>query len=439
MVSASANIFGYFDCKSKSFGFVLLFDFGTSYNLYTTNYTVLTKGREKKQIIDSYGKLRGLVFDINDTEEATILVLPSAPINLPSTETISYTSLENATKFMNWQPSAITKNKNGFIDGLWYSFKHDEDMILYYGIYFPIKPSKDTKYKNLEIGKTNPYIAEGRDILYRYNKLKRDLEIIYQLMKWFYLLANQPTLQSFIKNYIDDIQLINEDSIDIYDFSKLDSYLPEMDSIEEAIKYIKANTSGFISENNKIYLYSEKFYEGIIYHLKIYIKQIDGLVMNIPSKIIHKYLSINDFHISPYVVIFLNDVQLQSWLESKTILSLDKLFVVTDIFNNNIDDKLANRIDPYIYKENANQYYLIQNVLNNELERALNICKTWHLKKVNLGHNAEPIQNKDLDYVIYEPITDGKLLETENHSDILTDFYGILNYGKDKYAAIIAL
>lgn len=406
-------------------------------NLYNIDLTSYTKGNEKSQIIDAYGKLRAIIFTIDDNEEATIFSLPSEPLNLPSTNTIKLASVKNIIKLMG-NPTSIVTNSKSEIEGLWY----DLNEYLKNAIFIPVEPFKSEKLQKLPEGKPNPYVTTGQDIITKNIKLKRDLECIYQLVEW--LFTFKPDFDTFIQKYITypkekSNHKVNSD--DIYDFSKLNVLLPEYNNIGQAIKYISKNTKGFI-KNGKIYLYTQKFAEGVLYHLKRFIKYNDGFDWNNirMERIRYQTLIPDDFNVPSNVALFLHYNELQSWLETKSTLSIDKLTVIDNILNNNIDDKLTNRIDPYMYDAANINYYIIQNVKDNDIARALNISINWRLNKINLGYDIKPLENiDDISYIIYEPIITGEFVILEDHSLNEDDPHEILDYGKNRYATMLRL
>lgn len=164
----------------------------------------------------------------------------------------------------------------------------------------------------------------------------------------------------------------------------------------------------------------------------MYIKETEGLNLQPPIQIKFKNLTTDDFKMIPNVAIFLDNKELKSWLDSRLNLSFASLMVVT-----NIEDTFVVRVEPYIYK-NGDDYYIIQNVIDNKFENAMTVAEIWFNHKINVGYDAPPIEELSV-YKIYIPTVSGEFVIKLDSSQNETDFLEILDYGKDKYAAILPL
>lgn len=409
-------------------------------NMYNIDLSKYTKNKQTSQIIDTYGKMRGLIFNISDNEQATIFSLPTQPINLPSTRSIKLASVKTVINILG-MPKTVTRDAVNKIEGLWYDLEQKDKEVIKEAIFIPVKPNNLKILGEIPEGKANPYITKGKDIIAKNIKLKRDLEFVYQLTEW--LFTFNPDFDDFVQKYITYPNKNGEkiDSLTIYNFEKLSPFLPDVNTIDEAIVYISENTEGFI-KNKKIYLYTEKFAKGVLYHIKMFIKSNMGFNWeNVRmSRIRHSVTVPEDFNVTENVALFFNYNEMESWLETKSSLSSEKLSVVNNIIDANIGGKLINRVDPYMYQTLDTGYYIIQNVKDNDISRALNVSINWILNDINLGYNVSPLDSiDDINYIIYEASTTGEFIVLDDKSQNQENPYKILNYEKNKYAAILTL
>ena len=374
------------------------------------------------QVLDNYGKMRGLIYPLNKGNLATILFPPSQPVNLPRAE--SFPEIEGRLVIEKFgDPAFIAQNNEGKTIGFWYAY--DE---IKYGLFFPIKPT--TRYSDFQVGPGNPMVAYGTDIVQKYRKIRRDFEIILQIVKYLYILAGRPPLEEFIENYVKKGPgAQNSENIYALQALSLQRVLPKTKDIKVALHELTEIAPTLI-RNNKIYLYSKKFAEGIAYLLRVYIKETDGLNLNIPSVLTFETLMITDFQQQPNVAIFLNNLELESWLASRLRLTFENLQVVDRILN-------EPQTDPYIYA--GTEFYLVQNVKDADFDRALEVAKSWYEQHINPGYEARPFTD-EVPHRVLTPTTDGKtLVLSRDNTEDYDEFVEILDYGDEKYAALLPL
>ena len=98
------------------------------------------------------------------------------------------------------------------------------------------------------------------------------------------------------------------------------------------------------------------------------------------------------------------------------------------------------KTEPYIYKTEEGSIYLIQNLSQGDIRKAINVCQYWDTYKINLGNIAEEYKEVILPkYVLYGISPSANLVLLENHAGTDTDYLQILTYGPDQYAAMLKL
>ena len=108
---------------------------------------------------------------------------------------------------------------------------------------------------------------------------------------------------------------------------------------------------------------------------------------------------------------------------------------------------------PYIYQNIYNSivgsnlnpaedtYFLVQNVIAGEFGRALHVSEEWVKNKVNIGYSAESHYSLTQmpNHIIYGISNIGRLEIVENKSNGDINPLRILNYGKERYGALLLL
>jgi len=381
-------------------------------NLYSrVNYFELTKDMAKKQYIDEYGKCRGLYL-----KDMLMVIPPSAPENIPESSEIVRAPSKNVISLFG-NPLAGSLDKNGNVDGLWFPV-----LDLVYGIYIHIIPEK----LKLPIGPINPLGETGRNISSRLIKMKRDLDFIMQVLKWLLSLSRMP-LEDFMNKYVG-IGELGGDSSEIYDFTNIGRKFPIVNTVEDGMEEMKKRVPTLFV-NDRLFLYSDKMFNGVLYLMQMYVKEYSSDI--VPISITRKHLTEQDFIAYSGVALFLNERDLKTWLKS-----LDK---IPEILNK-IDLSNATKIDPYMYVAPDEHIYLVQNVMEGNIEKALNVCYYWQKYKVNPGFRSHDYDEIEIPkYVIYDLSPANTAVLSENHAGDSLDFFSILRYNPFSHAAMLRL
>ena len=395
-------------------------------NIYSRiNYFDLLHNLPTKQIIDGYGKARAFIFPIKD-QEITVITPPTQPENLPSSD-ITRSDINIVVEIFG-EPNSVTKTNN-MTDGLWYQV-----LDIKHGIYIPVIPSNI--YGDKEEGPANPLVEHGTNVVDRLRKIERDLEFIRQILIWLFIISKQSPSSFFNDHIIYSEEMMEVDSSQIYDFKDLPHNFPIVNNVSDGINQIGSMVPTLI-KNDRIWLYSKKFYDGLLYYIELYDKELKPRDPKIPTIIYRSNISEEDFTSQPRVAVFTSERDMRTWLSS-----LDKLSFNNILIENKLNIKNALLTEPYLYTAPTGNIYMIQNVMTGDRLRAVNAAYYWYLYKINLGHRAEPFDTDKAQVpvnVVYgiSPAMAPEIIE--NNAGESTSYLQILSYGIDQYAAMLPL
>ena len=415
-----------------------------NYDIYSgINYNKMIGDSAYKQYIDKYGKCRALNFQVSLEEKVydmTIITPPSQPLDLPLIENpndISHVHYTIATMIF----GEFTKIDvwDGNVYGLWFKiFDIDE------GIYVPIQQISLEEFdKDYIQGESNPIFGYQEDKAARYSKLKKNITIIIELIKWIYEIYkreynnNLGDVDDFFQNYISHDNYIG-DSSKYYDLSKVKYKLPSYDKTDDAIDYVSQYTTNMIKDN-RIIAYNVEFYNQLYEYLIRYNNYTEGLEGN-PSRYISDYFqSVEDFDTTDYTLVFIGSKGYRQWLERNSY-GLFNIFNVNDVVSL---DKSKLSI-PYILREKQ-KYYLIQNVKKGLYHNALSVALSWLKNNNNIGYDAvynDREDYSDIGIIIYGVTIRKTLTQLSKYNEDMTNMLEILQYGEQptaRYAAMLPL
>lgn len=328
------------------------------------------------------------------------------------------------------QPTAITRNCQFQIDGLWFQFLDN-----LYGKYIPIIPEFIPDLDNLPIGPPNPSIV---NITGRLHKLRRTLNIITQLVRWLYELSRrtQPTtVDSFVEQYMVQDEYTG-DSANYYDLTHIPRKLPIVQTIDDAIDRMSL-LAPTLFDNGKIVLYNQSFAQRIVNMLRDYSNLRFGMPPEDIEYISGYYQLESDFNPRPFSKIFITEKELNAWLSSlKSSQNYNQYYNIHD----KIEVTMSFSSDPYLYKDIDGKIYIIQNVLGGSKEKALSISSEWARTKINIGFDPQPLQNfpPHMIYGVSQSFNLLPIYDNTNQSDL---FVKIIYYGSqnDLYSDIRAI
>lgn len=402
----------------------------TNINRYLTiNYEeVLTDSIG--QIIDDYGKMRGLVMDLGNGHNFTVIIPPSQPNNLPIMD-ITYNNIEDIMEVFSENPPLGLSKHDNEITGIWFPYIEEGK----YDLFLPIKPIKPELlpeiYKNLPEGPPNPYITYGSNTISTIHIMRKNINILLQVIWWLYNISGV-SLNQFIDSYMTYPP--NEMNIDSGTYYHLDNFprtFPIVSNIQQGL--IKINQySNTLIQDNKIFMYSKKLYNGVIYFLQSTDKIVEGLNKVIPKEIANYYMSETDFLFHNNELIFIKESHFRLWLSEVSQTRFNNIRIYDRI---NLSYK--SQTEPYLFKDDQT-IYIIQNVLLGDIKRAINVALTWNQQKINLGFHADPYINPQVPLYNVYGISVDNLLVPISIQPQPTDIQ-LLSYGNNQYGTMIQL
>lgn len=391
---------------------------------YYIDHIPLFELKPISQIIDVHGKMRAINFDLGQNRFMTTIIIPSQPENLVSSTHIYRTTIEIAT-YIFGLPSTKTINKEGLIDGLWFKMLDIDE-----AEYIPIEPYNDIL--DIPVGSPNPLETQGINLTSRINKLKRDLNIIKQLIVWLYKLS-QLTYDIDPIIFVTKFMVLNntevEDSSTFYNLSRIPRKLPIVSVIEDGISQLSP-LAPTLFDNGKIVMYNAAFANSMIKFLQDYHESSVGLPVIISNFIDNYYDNEGDFIQIPNSKIFLSGKDVELWLNSyKTSQNYKKFYNV----HNTINQVFQEKIEPYLYEDEDQHIYVIQNVRAGSIYRAFSLGITWKAENINRGYYVEQTETIP-NYMVYIRSSDSHLIPIDDHTNDSSDFVRILYYGNiDSY------
>ena len=370
------------------------------------------------QYLDSYGKLRVLVFHFNNQYHGSIIVQPGQPLNLPLIEAADLPVLSDQVA----QQIFGMPNESGY-------YKLFDMPNSYYII--------TDKWENIYYNKR---ITPSQ----RLSNMKRTLSLFKQTLLWLYMNCSL-SVDDFIKQYTETYTGKIVDSAQTYNFSTVPRILlaQQTISVEEKIKLLQ-DTSNLIF-NGKLLFYSPLFARQCKDYLAQYIsvhKQI-----KLDNYYNEYYYTINDYKKQYRSQIFVNVTELNTWLD-KVLLKQHKKSNPR-ILKESISMYYSILYYPYFFNDvNSNRKFLIQNVLQGNIQRAVNVSKNWLSSAINIGFEAEDLQiSENVEYVIYTLSPIGTLVVTKSKIGTSTpieilcygDAYSLLHDKTLNYAAMLPL
>lgn len=419
-------------------------------NLYSIfDYRKLIGTEPTGQIIDTYGKLRGFIFPASPAVETagltaqmesniTIMFPPSQPENIPQiNQEPPRPNLDTIlTVFQGNTGTAITQSHRG-VDGIWMQLLDME-----HGVYCPFTPINDlteitAKLGDLPIGPPNPIFTGGKNVIGRVKNIRRTLDIIFQLIIWVYTLSDLDAI-NFINTYYGQGNYGDVDSADIYDITEIRRNLPRVNTVDQAIVYLERVVPTLVRQGRFV-LYSKKFAEGLTYFIQEYERTTKGLPKDIPDEIRGLFDEETDFVQQDNVAIFIKESDMKAWLFSVSSAEFRNIIIKPQL---NIEYGLYS--EPYLYISPEGNVYIIQNVANGNMMRAMNVALNWYVNRINQGYHTPVYENLDDPnqlpvYAIYGISTAAAPVAIEDHTHDNVNFLQILTYGPNQYAAMLPI
>lgn len=353
------------------------------------------------QIIDSYGKLAGVLEDnipviykyrIDPSQGQYIstkdLVLPThedvqkSPLSKQYSESTSYQVSRSANNNLEWRSSAY--------------------------IMEPI-PTADV---DSEIKLFTPSVVDPIKL----GEALRIRSLILQYTAWLFLLSGSTNATKFTEKYVTI-----DDSVK-YEFANGTVFLQQGMKFNDALVYLEPT---HLTSNGKIVVPSDQIMFALEYHFELMAK-IPG-TKHIPSFIIDESTSV----VKKNEIIISGEKNLNTYIKQ-----LNPLYGVPV---SQITPSMAKLYNPYMIITPDNKIYMIQNVEEIDSKaRAINCAVQWYNKKVNTGYNTHSLDAGVfatlLPYIAEYVLDTGLSILPRSEEGVIK----ILHYG-ERYAAILDL
>lgn len=371
------------------------------------------------QIIDSYGKNRGYYLANGITIVSDI---PNQPVNLGKIVTYRNANADVVLNFMaGVQPSNFDYTKDSVI-GLWFNVAELKD-----AIYIPIEPVllNSGKFKvDLQVAsKNNPFKFNLIDEVSVLTKYQKQRDVILNIVAWLVAILRHEQKNLTILDELNILQPPVANGLVDYRMEKLPTILPtEILTYRAAIDYVKKIIPD-LTYGDKIYCYNTKLYLSLQY----YIKKLSNN-LNITNMVITLNKDNDDDLANAYIFNtysdFLNWYYINYNYNIYTSLQL----------------KYSLNVNPYIYVDENSNSYIIQNVVNGDLSRAITVAYNWYVNKINPGFYSPEFTAPYPDNVIYGISLKSSMLPIEINlvNPHATNFLKILKYDTT-FAAVLKM
>jgi hypothetical protein len=401
---------------------------------YHIDYEKIIPYRFIHQHIDNYGKLRAVSFMVEETP-VTLFTLPSQPLAVPISPIVYKISYKMVKKIFG-TPTAYTLSSTSptMIQGVWFSALDIENAHFVPIEDQPYSAEKDSlpiiKQKYIVENETNPI-----SYINSLSTMRRIVDINIQLVQWCYSIAKRDdeklTPEEFIKQYTTMTKKYEaKNSLYFYDLSRLNRHLPDANNIKEAIKTMEFYRTNLF-KNGKIVFYDNAYKEKMYNMLVDYDIIYNTHTTDQKTVIDRFYVTEKDFKSQDHVLLFLSGKNMQDWLLSETNrIMFKKILHINDRIYANASDST----DPYFYKTENENYFLVQNVSHTTQGKylALNIAYIWSEVHVNMAdsmNEENAINVSAIPHVVYALNNSMKLIVVEDDTDGNESFLEIMYYG----------
>jgi len=403
-------------------------------NMYYLNYDTIFNTKSymisyDSQFIDNNGKTRALNVSINNIN-ITLCIPPTQPFNIPESKELAsnipntiYIDYNQLKHLISNKPFGISRNKDNIIDGLWYPLNNID-----FGIFIHIKePNAENleEFKTLQILtniKYNPLISNNINYTTTVINMKRQLNIIINIIKWSYDITYKQnpriTVDQFFDNYIYTEILLNNNTSN-YDLSKIPYKLPTCETLEDSLKTLYSivnSNNNFIvkiKDQYKLRMYNKIFSDKIYELLTDYSEIIRPSNFKIDSSydfIKNYFVYVHDYKQQYNARIFLNFQELEKW---KITLNISSNILIKTTINKELLSTNYN----FIYKSTINRLYIVQKTYNGSLQYALFISEYWQNNKINLGMEKNVPNKTTNKYIVYTLDKFNKITPLDNNLD----------------------
>lgn len=390
------------------------------------------------QFIDDNGKMRALTLNLGNNQLMTVATIPSQPENLPVSTDIQRVRANVVTEIFG-EPTGVTRDANGNVDGLWFQI-----MDITYGEYIPVIPAPG--FDNRPIGPPNPIVSTGVPVTNRLSRLRRVLNIIVQITRWLYELARSKQNidpVSFASQFMIMDQAPVQDSSNYYRLENIPRRLPNVETVQEAIRFMEP-LAPTLFNRGRLVMYSPTFADRMVRMLRDYSNLRFGMPPEQIEFLDNFYETESDFAQVPNSKIFTNEKDLTAW-----ILSLKSSQNYSRYFNirSKVEIAMGFSPDPYMYQDEDGKIYTIQNVVGGTRAKALTVAQNWYQYRVNIGSEPSPLDIVPI-HMVYGISPASTLIPIEDNTGGADNFLKLLYYGtqadkaagkESRYGAILEI
>ncbi len=389
-------------------------------NAHTMYYGLdISEEIHSHQILDSYGKLRGLVFK---KPKGTMMCPPMAPLNLPEWDKPHdhlplFGTIDQVISIVGKEPDTIVQNEAIY-------FLDDQNQI---ALRFLVNDVTSNKRVDLPYVK---YILKGHDVTADLIHQRDVVGYLLQAINILFLLTSMPIQLHKIHPFIQEwIKIAGKNHK--YNISGMTNpVLPLMKTEEDFFRYwVKICPDMIDLEAMKILVPSKAFKDKLVDHLQHFTSIYEGEEIVIPTVLVGTTLDMVD--------------------SSQDLLLTSRTFPIyktikTDPEQSIIHTKLLETYNlqttPYYFITEDERTILVQNA--STYIEALVISYEWYNEYRNSKLDLREEEKFDillLPHILYTISPKGTLQIIENNTRDEPEYVHILRYHNEKYAALLIL
>jgi hypothetical protein len=240
-------------------------------------------------------------------------------------------------------------------------------------------------------------------------------------------------IDDFFKTYC--IKKLNTNDLQYYKLLTIPRRLPIFNTFDQYLNYTSSHLPMI---DNQIVLYGDILYQGV--KKNVFLSNLS--YYQIPHIIVGYFNNINDYQKQDGVLIFLNDVNLLSWMMNR-YHTKHYLQILKELYTPQYPY-------PYLFTDIHGNIFIVQNVKNGTYEEAVFVSYYWHTNHINLGYHVKPTQTIQCHASIYKTLLVNQFDKNLSHIEIIhqgSNTCQILDYQykdvvdkkKTSYAALLTL
>jgi len=388
------------------------------------------------QFIDTYGKLRALRIEKDDTR-LDVLTIPSQPTKYPRFYEITKHTYESIQSLLGTEYRVSENN-------VWYNIgRYNNAFVLptssnINDIIHPIEGGYDASpliEVDIRSGTFN-----STDRLVRLSKISL---VLLQVIEWLYnrydtdfINSNyeEEDIPNRIHSFFNDVIWYTEDEADtsyIYNIDKLQYQLDTTGDIQHSMRQLGTYMPNAVHES-KLLVYGPAMKNDIEYFLTRYLRFSRQVQRDNNGKLTNRYRTIYDFSPRTSTLIFSDGDDIRSWV--KKIMNQESRISITD----RLIAWVGNAEDPELLDINGN-VFIIQNVVDNSINNIYTLVRQWRYNKTNMGYIKEPTDITDVKVEVYHVNPYSNVSYVGNLQDGNRDTIQVLEFMRGRFAAMLKI